>query len=196
MLQGGRRPPLGRRSCAERLAVIRHGPAAEQRQYGEHAPVVVLAVGEPQPLEDGLDMPFDRAGAEVELLGDRSIGSALCKQGKHRAFAVGELFQGRSSAAPDEAFHDLWIEGGAARGDAFHGVDELADVAHTVLEQVAHPGRVVADQFEHVGGLEVLGEHENGYAGMRAPDLDGRDQPVVGVAWRHPHIDDCDVRTQ
>ena len=141
-------------------------------------------------------MPFDRARAEVELLGDRSVGSSLGNQGKHGAFAVGELLQGRTSATADEALHHLRIEGGAARRDAFHGADELAHVAHSVLEQVADTGRVVADQLEHVGGLEVLGEHEHGYAWMRAPDLDGRDQPVVRVAWRHPHVDDRDVRIQ
>ena len=40
----------------------------------------------------------------------------------------------------------------------------------------------------------MLGEHEHGHARVRAPDLGGRDQPVVRVARRHPHVDDRDVR--
>jgi PAS domain S-box-containing protein len=93
----------------------------------------------------------------------------------------------------DEALHDLGVEGGPTSGDALHGADELRDVADTVLQQIPDSRGVVTDQFEHVGGLEVLGEDEHGDGGVRAPDLRGRDEPVVCIAWRHLHVDDCDV---
>ena len=98
------------------------------------------------------------------------------------------------AVAADEALHDLGVEGRAAAGDALDGVDELGDVAHAVLQQVADPRGVVADELQHVGRLEVLGEHEHGHRRVRAPDLGRRDQPVVGVPGRHPHVDDRDVR--
>src|SRR5215218_6779045 len=66
----GRGPPSRWRSGDEDVAVFRHRLAAEERQYGEYAPVVVLAVRKAELLEDGLHMAFDRARAEVDLLGD------------------------------------------------------------------------------------------------------------------------------
>ena len=80
------------------------------------------------------------------------------------------------------------------RGDALDGVDELGDVAHAVLEQVADARGVVADELEHVRRLEVLGEDEHGDRRMRPADLGRRDEPVVRVARRHAHVDDRDVR--
>ena len=97
-------------------------------------------------------------------------------------------------AAPaDEALDDLRVEGRAAGRDALDGVDELGDVAHAVLEQVADARGVVADELEHVGRLEVLGEDEHRDGRMGAADLRRGDQPVVGVARRHPDVDDRDV---
>ena len=48
---------------------------------------------------------------------------------------------------------------------ALHGVHELGHVAHPVLEEVADPGGVVADELEQIRRLEVLGEHEHGDPG-------------------------------
>ena len=63
----------------------------------------------------------------------------------------------------------------SARGDALDGADELCDVAHAVLQQVADAGGVVADKLEHVRGLEMLREDEDGDGRIRAADLRGRD---------------------
>ena len=71
--------------------------------------------------------------------------------------------------AVDEALDDFGIEGGPACGDPFYRVNELGDVPHTILEQVADARGVVSDQLEHVGRLEVLREDEHRRARMRAP---------------------------
>ena len=67
------------------------------------------------------------------------------------------------------------VEGGSSRGDALDGVEESRHVANAILEQVADARRVVADQLEHVGRLEVLGEHEDRHGRVRASDLGRRD---------------------
>ena len=77
--------------------------------------------------------------------------------------------------AADERLDDLRVERRAAGRDALDRVDELGHVAHAVLEQVADPRGVVADELEHVRRLEVLGEHEHRDGRVRAPDLGGGD---------------------
>ena len=82
-------------------------------------------------------------------------------QREHVALAVGQVVERRAAVAADERLHDLRVERGAAGRDALDGVDELAHVAHAVLEQVADARRVVADELEHVRRLEVLRQHEH-----------------------------------
>src|SRR5829696_6405186 len=68
----------GRLRAAERVVAERRvsggfppRSAAEQREHGQYAPVVVLGLGQPEPLEDPLHVALDSPRAEVELLGDR-----------------------------------------------------------------------------------------------------------------------------
>src|SRR5206468_9360068 len=64
--------------------------------------------------------------------------------------------------------HHLRVDNGAARRDALDCVDELADRAHPVLEQVADsPGALApvgSEQVHRVGGGDVLGEHQHAEA--------------------------------
>ena len=72
---------------------------AEQREDCEHAAVVVLAVGQAELLEDRLDVPLDRARAEVELLGDRAVRAAFGDQREDVSLALGELVERPSGGA-------------------------------------------------------------------------------------------------
>ena len=112
---------------------------------------------------------------------------------EHLALAVGELVEQDAAPAADEARDHGRVERRAARRHALDGVDELRDVAHAVLEQVADAGGIVAHELEHVGRLEVLGEDEDRDRRMGAADLGGGHQSVVGVARRHADVDDGDV---
>ena len=165
----------------------------EQGEHCEHTAVVVLGGGEVELLEDRLHVPLDRAPAQVELLGDCAVRAALGDQREHLALALGELVEGGAPVAADEALDDVRVEGRSAVGNTLDRADELRHVAHTVFEQVADARGVVADELEHVGGLEVLGENEHGDGGVAASDLRGCDEPVVRVPWRHLHVDDRDV---
>jgi hypothetical protein len=71
--------------------------------------------------------------------------------------------------------------------------DELVDVRHPVLEQVAEPGRALRQHPHRDPDLDVLGEdHDCDLRVARAQLLRGPDA-LVGVRRRHPHVDDRDV---
>ena len=111
------------------------------------------------------------------------------------ALAGGERVEGgRAAAGAEQAGDDLGVEGGAARRDPGDRVDELADVGDAVLEQVADAAASRdAQQVGRVPGLDVLGEHQMPTRGVGAADGDRGPQALVGVAGRHPDVDDRDV---
>jgi hypothetical protein len=53
---------------------------------------------------------------------------------------------GRLRQRPEQSADDLGIERGAAAGDARHGVQEVVDVEHAVLEQIAEPAGQQRDE--------------------------------------------------
>src|SRR3954471_12616044 len=67
---------------------------AEQREDGEDAAVVVLAVGQEKLLEDGLGVALDRTRAEVQLLGDGAIRAALGDQQEDVSFSARQFVEG------------------------------------------------------------------------------------------------------
>ena len=107
-------------------------------------------------------MPFDGPGAEEELLRDRAVGAPFGDERQDVSLAIRQLVELRAPVPADQALHDLGVEGGSSRGDALDRVDELGDVPHPVLEQVPDARRVVPDELEQVGRLEVLREDEDG----------------------------------
>ena len=93
----------------------------------------------------------------------------------------------------DQRRDDLRVERRAAVGDAPGGVEEVVDVEHAVLEQVAEAaaGR---HELDDVAGLDVLGEHEHAGAGCERRIFGRRARALVVVVGRHPHVDDREVR--
>ena len=81
-------------------------------------------------------------GRDDQRRGDGGVGPALGHQRQHLALAGGErgASVGRAGLAAEQLGHDLGVEGGAAGGDPAQRVDEVADVGHPVLEQVADAG--------------------------------------------------------
>ena len=92
-----------------------------------------------------------------------------------------------------ELCHDLGIEGGAAGGDAYEGIRELADVGHPVLEQIADAACSVRQELARVLRLDVLAEHQHGRSRDQPAGLDRRAQSLVALRGRHAHVDDGDV---
>ncbi len=137
-------------------------------------------------------MRLDRALAQVEALGDPCVGQALCHQLEHLAFALRELGE-RIVFAPrrDEARDYLRVERRATLGNALGCSEELADLEHAVLEQVAEAAE--RDQLNGVGRLDVLGEDEHTQLGMHVLELPRRPRALVGEGRRHPNVEDDEV---
>src|SRR5262249_52466176 len=73
------------------------------------------------------------------------------------------------------------------------GLDELVVVEHAVLEQVAHPARLVGEQLAGVELLDVLGQDEHRQPGHLAPGGQRRLEPFIGERRWQPHVHDRDV---
>ena len=74
----------------------------------------------------------------------------------------------------------------ASDGDALERLDEVADVGHPVLEQVADAGGVVGQQLGGVAGLDVLREEQDAEAlvagaAARAPTRSPSSVKVGGI---------------
>ena len=87
---------------------------------------------------------------------------------------------------PHELSHHLRVDGGPARADPAQRVDELLDVDHPVLEQVADATPVAdavagTEQVGGIGVLHVLAQHDDGQARVRPAQLDRGPQALVGV---------------
>jgi hypothetical protein len=76
------------------------------------------------------------------------------------------------------------VHGGAAGGDPADGGNELIDVGHPVLEQVADTAVGGAEQFAGIEVLDVLGEHEDRQAGHPRSRRDRGLQTFVGECRR------------
>ena len=81
----------------------------------------------------------------------------------------------------------------AAVGDPVQRLQEVGDVGHPVLEQVADRARPVGQQVVGVRDLDVLRQHQHRRARAGGADRDRGPQALVGVRRRHPYVDDADV---
>src|SRR4029453_17946783 len=86
------------------------------------------------------------------------------------------------------------VRGGAPPARRVECAQEVADLGHALLEQIADGTRLVREQLGRVPLLHVLREPERGRAGPAPADLDRRAQALVGERRRHPDVDDADVR--
>src|SRR3954451_4447758 len=156
--------------------------------------MVVLGRGQVQLREDAGDVLLHGPLGDDERLGDAVVGTALRHVTEDLSLARAECRQRvLPPTAPDEARDDFGIECRAAFPDPTHAVNEAVDVRDAVLQQIADALRVVGQQLERVGLLDVLGEHEHARLRLLGPDGRGRTQTLVGLRRRHADVDQRDV---
>ena len=78
--------------------------------------------------------------------------------------------------------------------DAPDGVDEVGDVHHAVLQQVADTAVAVGEELGRVGLLDVLRDDEDRRLGDPTTCLDSGPDALVAERRREPDVDDGDVR--
>ena len=105
------------------------------------------------------------------------------------------VVDGARAAAAEQLRDDLGVERGAALAHAAHRVDEVGDVHHAVLEQVADPARLTraGEQLGGVGVLDVLRDDEDRRLRRRLPQLERGAQALVAEGRRQADVDDRDV---
>jgi hypothetical protein len=121
-----------------------------------------------------------------ELLGDGGVGVTLSHQSENLAFTLGQGSKGPVVATSGEQVtYDIGVDDRATRGDAVEAVEEVTDVAHPVLEQVADArvgaggGRV--EQVSDVGLGDVGGQQDDRDVGVLGADRDGGAESLVGM---------------
>ena len=81
------------------------------------------------------------------------------------------------------------------RRDAAHRVEEVVDLEHAILQQVAEPLGRLADELERVRSPRHLGEQEDADLGvLLAGSRRAARAPSSVCVGRHPHVDDGHVR--
>ena len=151
----------------------------------------VLSRGQVELHQHAADVPLDGSLGQHQAARDADVGEALGHQREYLALALGQHRQPVGGVAADERGHDLRIERRAAARDAHGRLDELADVEHPVLEQVAEAA--LRHQPDRARGLDVLGEHEHADVGVGVADPARGADAFVGVRRWHPHVDDGEV---
>src|SRR5262249_40228190 len=105
-----------------------------------------------------------------------------------------ELVERIALAPPSEELSDdFGVDRRPARRHPVDRLDEVVDRKHAILEQVAEPLRMLAEQLQRVPCLDDLREQEHPDVWMLGADLDGGACALVGLRRRHPDVDDRDV---
>ncbi len=137
------------------------------------------------------DVPLDGPLGQHQPARDAAVGEALGHQREHLALAGAQHREPVGRAAAHQRGDDLRIERRAAARDALRRFDEVGDVEHPILEQVAEPA--LRDQPDRPRRLDVLGEHEHADVRVGVADPARGADALVGVGRRHPHVDDGEV---
>ena len=96
-------------------------------------------------------------------------------------------------AGAHELVDDLRVDDRAALRDLLERVEELLELGHPLLEQVAAPLRPLLEQGERVRRLGVLAEHDHADVGVRLAQRVGGADALVGARRRHADVGEHDV---
>ena len=88
---------------------------------------------------------------------------------------------------------DLRVEHRAAFSDPAQCRGEVLEIGDAVFQEIADPVGGLGEEPRRDPNLDVLGEDHDPDVRVTLSDLLGGTQPLVGVRWRHPDVDDRDV---
>ena len=150
------------------------------RQHRQHASVGILALRDTELEQHVAHVRLDRPLAEEQALGDPHVRQPLGHALEDLVLARRELVQRIVlRARREQPRDDLRVERRPAFRDALRCGQELSDLEHPVLEQVAEASE--RHELDRVGRLDVLGQDEDAHVRMRGLDLACRPGALVGV---------------
>lgn len=192
------RLPAGHRARLDRLAAPAWPGGRSAPQIGQHRqdpPVGVTVHRQAEALQDAADVLVHSGHRDVQGPGDGRVGPALGHQRQHLPFPGRETAQ-RVLPAPQQLPYHLRVQHRAAARHPDHGVREVGDRRHPVLQQVADAALVAeVEQMGGVGLLQVLAEDEDRQVRVVAAERDGGAQAVVTLARRHADVGEDEVGT-
>jgi hypothetical protein len=114
----------------------------------------------------------------TSALRDGGVGAPLRHEPQDLALARGQDGERVDASRRTEKLgDDFGVQGGTSYGDPLERFDEVADVGHPVLQQVADAGGVVGQQVGGVAGLDVLGEQQDAQPLVAGAELQGQTEP-------------------
>ena len=149
----------------------------QKRKDGHDPSVNVGLRGEGEFVEQRVDVLLHRPFRQEQGLGDGRVVLPLGHLLQDLPLPLRELPKrrvGQPVLPGHQALDHFGIEHRAAPGDLPHGPDQLVEISHSLLEQIAEPGRAVLEKLVRVIFLGVLGEHDDPGIGMSRADLPGR----------------------
>ena len=110
----------------------------QESDDGQHPSMVLFGLGDLELAQDAPHVLLHGALRDDELPGDSRVRPSLSHQRQHLTFSCRERSE-RVVTAPsaDEFLDESRVDDGAASGDACDLVDELDDVSHPSLQEVA-----------------------------------------------------------
>ena len=148
-------------------------------------------LGQPQLVEQGVDVLLDRAFGEEQALGDGRVVLPLRHLLEDLPLSVGQLCErrmGQSLLPVDQPLHDLGVEHRAALGHLFQRADQLIQVGHAFLQQVAQACGAFLQQLVGVVLFGKLRQHHHADVGVFGPDAPGSLEPFRTMGGRHADV--------
>ena len=142
------------------------------------------------------DVSLDRLLGQAQPVRDRHVRPTLRHQlrGHPAPAGVRSSSGARGRARPSSVDTTSGSTTDPPTADPPDGIGEFGEVGDPVLEQVSHAFRRIAQEIEHVAGLDDAREDEDADARSLRADADRRVEALGGSRRRHPHVDDRHVR--
>jgi hypothetical protein len=155
--------------------------------------VVVPGLGQPELSEDVVHVLLDGSLRHPQLMGDPGVRTSLGHQREHLPLPRAEHVERILDAARgDKLLDERRIDDRAALDDPIDGVDELLDVGHPALQEIA-AALAARQQVHRVIDLHVGGEEEDRRLRKLLPDHACRFEAFGRVPRRHSDVDDREV---
>ena len=128
-------------------------------------------------------------GTDKESLLIGAVGHAFSHQRQHADLPFAQPRQRIDTPGPiHERLDDLGIDRRSPRRHPAQGGRESVDCGDPFLQQIAHPGGIIAQQAHGVLSLDVLAQHHDPDVGEERANLQRRLQAVQAHVGRHPDV--------
>ena len=139
-------------------------------------------------------MLLDRPGRDDERVCDCPVRPTLGHQREDVALAGCERVGDAVVTTAHQRGDDVRVEHQITRDHALERPSQFLDARDAILQQVRHASPAIAEDVEGVHDIDMLREDEHSDPGELAAHASSGPQSLIHLTWRHPDVDDEDVR--